>query len=66
MVYIWPCLDGGVMKWTPEAAARGAIEGKYTAARRGFGGVDGLLAGHPAGLVDAARVLLAEVIHSEK
>jgi hypothetical protein len=54
------------MKWTPEAAARGAIEGKYTAARRGVGGVDGLLAGHPAGLVDAARVLLAEVIHSEK
>jgi hypothetical protein len=31
----------------------------------GVGGVDGLLAGHPAGVVDAAQALLDELIHRE-
>jgi len=45
--YISPCVDSGVTEWTPETAARGAIG--WAAPRRGVGGVDGLLAGHPAG-----------------
>jgi hypothetical protein len=54
------------MKWTPEMAARGAIEGKWAAVRRGVGGVDGMLGGHPAGFVDAAQVLLDELTDPEK
>jgi hypothetical protein len=40
--------------------------GQWAAARQGVGGVDGLLGGQPAGLVDAAQVLLDELIHPEK
>jgi hypothetical protein len=40
--------------------------GQWAGARRGVGGVDGLLGGQPAGLVDAAQVLLDELIHPEK
>src|SRR5580658_8523647 len=48
-------------------ALRRAIEdGQYAGAGRGAGGVDGLLAGYPAGLVDAAQVLLHEVILAGK
>jgi hypothetical protein len=63
MVYISPCLDRGVVKWTAETAGRSAIE---EANRRGVGGVDGLLAGHSAGVVDAAQVLFDELNRPEK
>ena len=36
-------------------------KGQWAAARRGVGGVDGLLDGHPA-----AQVLFDELIHPEK
>jgi hypothetical protein len=40
--------------------------GQWATARRVVGGVDGLLAGHPAGVVDAAQVLLNELIFARK
>jgi hypothetical protein len=40
--------------------------GQWAAARQGVGGVDGLLGGHPASLVDAAQVLRDELIQPEK
>ena len=61
-------LDCGVVeRAAAETVARRAIEdGQYAGAGRGAGGVDGLLAGYPAGLVDAAQVLLHEVILAGK
>ena len=55
------------MKWTPETATRGAIEG----AVGGCAGEASVLSmacsvGHPTGVVDAAQVLLDELIHPEK
>jgi hypothetical protein len=49
-----------------EMTARCATEGKCAAARSGAGGVESLLAGHPAGFADAAHVLLDVLIHPEK
>src|ERR1700733_12796907 len=46
-------------------AARCAIESKCAAARCGAGGVDSLFAGHPAGFVDAAHMLLDVLVHPE-
>src|ERR1700732_38905 len=67
MGYISPCLDGGVVKGkAAEMPARCAIEGKCAPARRDVGGVDGLLGGHPASLVDASQVLLDVLIPPEQ
>jgi hypothetical protein len=60
VVYISPCRDSGVVKWTPETAARGAIDGASGWLR---GEVSmACSVGTPAGLVDAAQVLLHELI----
>src|SRR6202021_159525 len=61
-------LDCGVVeRAAAETVARRAIEdGQYAGPGRGAGGVEGLLAGYPAGLVDAAQVFLHEVILAGK
>ena len=40
--------------------------GQWAAAQRGVGGVDALLSGHPADVVDAVQVLLYELIAPKK
>ena len=63
MVYISPRLDSGVVKWTPETAARGAIQGA-SGRLRGEASVVSMACS--VGTVDAAQVLLDELIHPEK
>ena len=61
------CLDGGVMKWTPETAARSAIEGG-SGRLRGEASVVSMdcSVGIPPAWRMRAQVLLDELIHPKK